>query len=207
MFTVKQVYNLLEAHKTLEWLATAALPRKNWRIYGSCSMMLEPDDIAGYSAADQRFHESIAQASDNETLIESLSRLKARRHTLMMHDGIKQATEENTQQLSWGHISWLVGAKQVAGAEQTLGVVTVYTGKRNPLHVHPNCEELLYVLSGECDHKLGNEVFHLTPGMVICIPRGTAHWARCTSDEPLVAVISFSSPDRRTDTLEGDEIA
>lgn len=123
------------------------------------------------------------------------------------NDLIRQATEENTQHLSWGHIAWLIGAKQMPGAEQTLGVVTIYPEKRNPLHAHPNCEELLYVVSGECDHKLADELFHLTPGMVICIPRGTPHWARCTSEEPLVAVISFSSPDRRTDSLEGDEIA
>jgi len=125
----------------------------------------------------------------------------------MSNDAIRKATEGNTHHLSWGHISWLVGSKQIAGAEQTLGSVTIYPGKRNPLHAHPNCEELLYVVSGECDHKLGDELFHLTPGMVICIPRGIPHWARCTSSEALVAIVSFSSPDRRTDTLEGDEIA
>lgn len=125
----------------------------------------------------------------------------------MMNDVIRKVTEENTVHLPWGHLSWLIGARQLAGAEQTLGVVTIYPGKRNPLHSHPNCEELLYVISGECDHKLGDELFHLVPGMVICIPRGIAHWARCSSGEPLVAVISFSSPDRQTDTLEGGEIA
>jgi len=109
--------------------------------------------------------------------------------------------------MSWGQLSWLVGAAQMPGAEQTLGVVTIYPGKRNPLHSHPNCEELLYVVAGECDHKLGDDLFHLTPGNVICIPRGVPHWARCTSSEPLVAVISFSAPDRRTDTLEVGEIA
>jgi quercetin dioxygenase-like cupin family protein len=93
------------------------------------------------------------------------------------------------------------------GVEQTFGVVTIYPRKRNPLHMHPNCEELLYVVSGECDHKLGDEIAHLTSGMVICIPRGILHWARCTSTEPLVVIVSFSSSDRRTDSLEGDERA
>ncbi len=125
----------------------------------------------------------------------------------MLNDVIRQATEENTHHLHWGHLSWLIGAQQMAGAEQTLGIVTIYPGKRNPLHKHPNCEELLYVVSGECDHKLGDELFHLTPGMVICIPRGTPHWAQCTGSEPLIAVVSFSSPERLTDTLEDDEIA
>jgi len=127
---------------------------------------------------------------------------------LSTNDVIRRVGEqEHTHQMSWGHLCWLVGAVQMPGAEQTLGVVTISPGKRNPLHAHPNCEELLYVISGECDHKLGEAVFHLTPGTVIRIPRGVPHWAQCSSAEPLVAVVSFSAPDRRTEALEGDEIA
>ena len=123
------------------------------------------------------------------------------------NDVIRKVDHENTVSLGWGHISWLIGAVQMSGAEQTFGVVTIYPGKRNPLHAHPNCEELLYVISGTCEHKLGDDLFQLTPGSVICIPRGTPHWARCTSTEPLVAVISFSSPDRLTENLEDGEVA
>lgn len=126
---------------------------------------------------------------------------------LSIHDQINQITAENTEKLSWGHLSWLIGARQIAGAEQTLGVVTIYPQKRNPLHAHPNCEELLYVISGECDHKLGEETIHLVPGSVICIPRGVPHWAQCTGAEPLVAVVSFSDPNRTTENFEGDEVA
>ncbi len=107
----------------------------------------------------------------------------------------------------WGHLTWLVGEREMPGAEQTLGVVVIHPGKRNDLHSHPNCEELLYVMEGECDHKLGDEVVHLTPGSVIRIPRGIKHWAHCTSKEPLRAVISFSAPDRKTDNHEGGGIA
>ena len=106
--------------------------------------------------------------------------------------------------MSWGAVRWLVGGQQMPGAEQTLGVVTILPGERNPLHRHPNCEELLYVLSGECEHKLGDDQYSLSPGMVIRIPRGVTHWARCTSEEPLVAIISFSSPDRLTENLDDD---
>lgn len=107
----------------------------------------------------------------------------------------------------WGHLSWLVGQEEMPGAEQTLGVVTIQPRQRNPLHYHPNCEELLYVISGECDHKLGDEMHHLTPGSVIRIPREIPHWALCTSEEPLVAVIAFSAPDRKAVNLEGDDTA
>lgn len=115
--------------------------------------------------------------------------------------------EQQAVVTDWGQLVWLVGAATMPGAEQTLGVVTIAPGKRNPLHAHPNCEELLYVLSGECEHKLGEEMYYLKPGSVIRIPRGVPHWARCTTDEPMIAVISFSAPDRRTDTLEQGEVA
>jgi quercetin dioxygenase-like cupin family protein len=119
---------------------------------------------------------------------------------------INSISDQPAVEAEWGRLVWLVRGDAMPGAEQTLGVVTILPGRRNPLHSHPNCEELLYVLSGECDHKLGDEMFHLTPGSVIRIPRDVPHWARCTTDEPLVAVISFSAPDRRTDTLEEGQL-
>ena len=114
---------------------------------------------------------------------------------------VESANSANTTVTEWGSICWLVGS-ETPGAEQTFGVVTIEPGKRNPLHSHPNCEELLYVVKGECEHKLGEETFSLGVGQVIRIPRGILHWAKCTSDEPLVAVISFSSPDRQVDNFE-----
>jgi quercetin dioxygenase-like cupin family protein len=114
----------------------------------------------------------------------------------------------HAQQMSWGSLTWLVNSALMPGAQQTFGVVTIAPGKANPLHLHPNCEELLYVLSGECHHTLGDEVFHLTPGTVIRIPQGTSHQARCISQQPLMVVVSFSSPDRQTVNInEGGEIA
>lgn len=110
-------------------------------------------------------------------------------------------------ELSWGELHWLVGEKEMPGAKQTLGVVTIHPGHRNPLHRHPNCEELLYVVSGECEHLLGEDIYYLKAGSVIRIPQGIPHWARCTGDAPLVAVISFSSAERRAETLEGEEEA
>jgi quercetin dioxygenase-like cupin family protein len=121
-------------------------------------------------------------------------------------DGVvRNIADDEGVTTSWGHLSWLVGEEEMPGAEQTFGVVTIQPDQRNPLHLHPNCEELLYVVSGECDHKLGDEMYHLTPGSVIRIPRQVPHWAKCTSREPLVAVISFSAPDRQAVSLEGDD--
>ena len=115
---------------------------------------------------------------------------------------VRSVDSDEPALMNWGQISWLVGEESMPGSEQTLGVVTIQPGKRNPLHLHPNCEELLFVMEGEADHKLGDEMFRIRAGDVIRIPRGVPHWARATGDTPLVALISFSAADRRTENLE-----
>jgi quercetin dioxygenase-like cupin family protein len=115
---------------------------------------------------------------------------------------INNANVKNTIEFNWGSISWLVNGEMIPNAEQTFGLVTILPGKRNPLHLHPNCEEVLYLVSGECDHKLGDEIYRLKAGDAICIPRDVKHWAFCTSSEPLKAIISFSAPNRETDFFE-----
>jgi DNA-binding GntR family transcriptional regulator len=83
-FTARQVNDLYEVRKALEALATRlAVPRLSEGSLANIALILdeaqkalEQDDILGYSLADQRFHDAIAQASENEILIESLSRLK-----------------------------------------------------------------------------------------------------------------------------------
>lgn len=124
--------------------------------------------------------------------------------TWTFRDVVRNAREVEPHVMSWGELRWLIGEGQTPGAEQTFGVVTIQPGQRNPLHLHPNCEELLYVLEGEADHKLGDQVFTIKAGDVIRIPRGVQHWARARGEHPLVAVISFSAPDRRTVNLEDD---
>lgn len=115
---------------------------------------------------------------------------------------VRRVSETDAVTLSWGRLVWLIGEKETPGAEQTLGVVTIEPGKRNPLHFHPNCEELLYVMEGEADHKLGDEMLHISAGDVIRIPQGVPHWAQATGETPLVALISFSAADRKTENLE-----
>ena len=56
----------------------------------------------------------------------------------------------------------------------------LFAGKENPPHYHPNCEELIYVLSGQCDHQLGDAVHPLKAGDLLRIPTGVVHCARNT---------------------------
>jgi mannose-6-phosphate isomerase-like protein (cupin superfamily) len=106
------------------------------------------------------------------------------------------------EEFPWGEIRWIWNSQIDKNAEQTLGHVIIKPGEKNTFHGHPNCEELLYMLTGECDHWVGDEKYHLKPGMTICIPRGLDHYAEVTSSEPMRALIFYSSPDRETNVKE-----
>ena len=80
----------------------------------------------------------------------------------------------------------------------TFGTVYINAGQSNPLHYHPNCEELIYIISGECDHLLDDQVYPMKPGMMMRIPQGVKHKASNTVWAPVMMVICYSSGDRQT---------
>jgi quercetin dioxygenase-like cupin family protein len=106
------------------------------------------------------------------------------------------------EQHPWGWLRWLMSGELDPGAAQTVGIVQINPGQRNPLHLHPNCEELLYVTAGVCEHTLGDDTVTMKVGDLIRIPVNVPHCARCAGDEPLQAFIVFSAPDRQTTLLE-----
>ncbi|MEQ2527200.1 cupin domain-containing protein [Bacillaceae bacterium CLA-AA-H227] len=106
--------------------------------------------------------------------------------------------QKHLLEMDWGKIQWLCGQEIDSDAEMTFGMVYIHAGQSNHRHYHPNCEELIFVLSGECDHTLGDETVHLTPGMMLRIPRNVPHNATVTSWEPCRMMIAYSAPDRKT---------
>lgn len=96
----------------------------------------------------------------------------------------------------WGWIRWLMNSKIDRDAEMTFGIVYVKARQENPAHVHPNCSEILHVLSGSCEHLVGKKWYKMKTGDTVRIPAGVPHRAR-TLKEPLKAVIVYSSGDRQ----------
>ena len=103
---------------------------------------------------------------------------------------------------SWGTLQWLCNAKLIPGAQQTVGLATTLAGKSNPIHFHPNCEEILHVLSGQGTHSIEGRTVALRAGMTIRIPPGAKHNLVNTGTEPLKTLVAFSSGDRKTVFLE-----
>lgn len=115
---------------------------------------------------------------------------------------VTRANDTKADDFPWGAIRWLHNGELNEGAEQTFGFVYIDAGNQNPPHYHPNCEEILYVLSGTCAHTYGDESFELGPGDSIIVPEGVVHHAINNGWEPLRAIISFSSGDRQTVFLD-----
>ncbi len=77
------------------------------------------------------------------------------------------------------------------GEEVMAGVVRA--GKdRLALHRQPAHEELLVVLEGEGDFRVGDEVRHVAPGDFIFVPRGAVHGTVGADGAPLSFLSIFT---------------
>ena len=115
---------------------------------------------------------------------------------------VTDARQLPVEEYAWGTLKWLCNAKLAPGAMQTVGLAEILPGKRNALHFHPNCEEVLYVISGQGTQSFDGRTAELKAGMTICIPAGVKHNLLNTGTEPIKCLISFSSGDRQTVFLE-----
>ncbi|MGD9890559.1 MAG: cupin domain-containing protein [Dehalococcoidia bacterium] len=68
---------------------------------------------------------------------------------------------------------------------------TTPAGFGPPRHIHHTCDELFYVLSGEFEFLLGDQVVHAGPGTFVFIPRGTVHAPKVAGTEPGRVIAAF----------------
>ncbi len=102
----------------------------------------------------------------------------------------------------WGWIRWMMNSELDPAASQTFGIVQINAGQRNPLHKHPNCEELLYVLSGSFESVVGNKTVVMHAGDIIRIPANVPHQGINNTNQPMRAVICYSSGARQMVALD-----
>jgi quercetin dioxygenase-like cupin family protein len=94
-------------------------------------------------------------------------------------------------------MQWLCSGTQFADAQQTFGYIEIKPGQKNPRHLHPNSDEVLYLLEGELEHRIDDQVFALTGGMAIHIPQGAEHDARNTGATVARMVVAYPTADRQ----------
>jgi uncharacterized cupin superfamily protein len=90
----------------------------------------------------------------------------------------------------------LINGKTVGAKTISLRITDVLPGEIcTPGHTHTECEEVIFVLSGKGDIKIGEEVFPMKTGDAIWLPVGIGHLIRNTGKEMMRMACSFSSPD------------
>ncbi len=100
------------------------------------------------------------------------------------------------ERTDFGSVHWAARAGDPEGAELTVGLATFDPGKSNVEHIHPNCEEVVFVMEGAVEHTLGPQRTTLRAGDLIVVPRNVPHRLINTADTPVRAYIVFSAPDR-----------
>jgi mannose-6-phosphate isomerase-like protein (cupin superfamily) len=83
-----------------------------------------------------------------------------------------------------------VGAKGITFAYCKFEAKTSYHKK----HVHPQAEEVMYIVSGKGIGGVGDKEFEMVAGDTIWIPRGEVHWAHNPFEEPLEMIFLYTRP-------------
>ncbi len=110
---------------------------------------------------------------------------------------VLKAANSTTSEFAWGKLQWFAGRGLANSEDMTVGECTIYPGQQNPLHSHPNCEEVLHLLTGTIEHTANEERYVLTAGDTITVPRHVRHNARNIGETTALMSIAFSSADRQ----------
>lgn len=105
--------------------------------------------------------------------------------------------ESRAEVFEWGSIQWLVNERLVPAARITTGYVQILAGRNNPLHYHPNAEEVLHLIEGELDHRVGDDHFRLTAGSTLHVPQGVIHNAHNVGAVTARMLVSYPTGERQ----------
>jgi len=118
--------------------------------------------------------------------------------TEMSSRGVVRKGDVEVIEAPWGTLQWLVSGDRGMSEKMTLGRVTFKPGQANPPHLHPSCEEILFVVAGTLEHSLpSGETVVLRPGDCIVLPQGMKHNAKNVGDGEAVVVVCYSSAYRK----------
>jgi quercetin dioxygenase-like cupin family protein len=98
----------------------------------------------------------------------------------------------------WGELTWYIAADMKNSSTMTVGQCIIHPGQENPRHYHPNCDEVLHVISGTIVQSMEDgrtETMHT--GDTVSIPAGIHHNAKNIGTGDAVLFIAFSSAHRQ----------
>lgn len=98
-------------------------------------------------------------------------------------------------QVDWDSMEWTrvrdgVERKAFSGEGATLALHRLQPGHEPRPHAHPY-EQIAYILSGEVEFHVGDEVAHLKAGGIIAVPPNVNHYAVVVGNEPVLNLDVF----------------
>ncbi len=110
-----------------------------------------------------------------------------------------QSDQAFVESFDWGQLHWYAHGQLSGATGLTVGRCILKPQSANPIHYHPNCEEVLHVLSGQIEHYIdGKGWFAMDMGDSITIAANVKHGARNVGKDDAHLLICFSSAERQT---------
>lgn len=106
---------------------------------------------------------------------------------------VNRKEENKVVEMPWGQLRWFTSAELKNSRTMTTGVAIIKPGQANPRHLHPNCDEILHVISGRIRHMMNEVAVEMNAGDTVSIPQGVLHHAANIGTTDAVLAISFSS--------------
>lgn len=72
--------------------------------------------------------------------------------------------------------------------------MTIHVGDEIPQEIHQGADQLLYIVVGNAEARIGERIYELEPGDVLIIPRGEMHVIKNSGEVPLQLFSVYSQP-------------
>jgi len=109
---------------------------------------------------------------------------------------VARPTDYAVEEMPWGRLVWQIAGDLGNSETMTVGRCILEAGQANSRHVHPDCDEVLEVLTGSIVHTWDDQEVAMERGDTISIPAGVKHNARNVGSETAELLIVFSTAHR-----------
>ena len=96
----------------------------------------------------------------------------------------------------WGSMDWLVDDELKPGAGLSVARMTLNKDAASPGHRHPNCNEVIHLISSAVELLIDGQPKRLAAGETGFIPAGAAHSLRNVGAGDAVMIVCYSAGSR-----------
>lgn len=100
---------------------------------------------------------------------------------------------EETTAAGDNRLRLLVHQAKTGNKHCQLTLLRILPGHEFPRHLHPNSDDVIYILKGRATFKVGQEKFEVGPGDIVIAPEGVPHSAVNFAAED-VEMLVFQAP-------------